>query len=528
MTSLKARLEALSRREFLNSSGAAVAAAAAPWAYANAASAARYTRYSVTSREGQVMLDSFRKAIMVMLDLKPEHPHNWFRNAFVHTMDCPHHNWWFLVWHRGYIGWFERTVRRYSGNRDFSFPYWDWSETPKVPNAMFAGVLTPTDGSYDRYISTFKTFQDFIQPAMANYYKSFTATQNTLLRERGMATTGDLWAQVVKRGMYATTKHARFPSRTSPDLDAKTTDATSKLRIDAILKAPSFEEFNSGQTSDHGQMSKDIAALEGTPHDLTHNFCGGVGYVPNDQMGFMQDNLSPSDPLFFLHHSNMDRLYQIWIRRQIAAGRSYLPKDEATFKKEPFPFFFNEEGKPLLDATAADYIDIGKFDYDYAPGTNSTVVAARVAAVPGSLRRPLTGAVNGGVASIAVPAAALAKDRVLVAEVTIPNPATIDSPREFLVLANAPSGTMTATPDNPYYIGAVAFFGFVPGMGGETTFSVPIPADKQSKLTAGPLRIQAVSAPGLAQVQAAAPGAKQASLRAAAPSPMTAASLTVW
>jgi tyrosinase len=42
-----------------------------------------------------------------MLNLPADHPQNWFRNAFVHLMDCPHGNWWFYVWHRGYLGYFE-------------------------------------------------------------------------------------------------------------------------------------------------------------------------------------------------------------------------------------------------------------------------------------------------------------------------------------------------------------------------------------------------------------------------------------
>src|SRR5512143_2756462 len=96
----------LSRRRFLNTAMAAAGASAlAPRARA----AAKYRRYNVTSEPGRKALATYAKGVEAMLNLPPEHPHNWFRNAFVHMMDCPHGNWWFYVWHRGYLGYFEQT-----------------------------------------------------------------------------------------------------------------------------------------------------------------------------------------------------------------------------------------------------------------------------------------------------------------------------------------------------------------------------------------------------------------------------------
>ena len=90
------------------------------------------------------MLVSYAKAIRVMLKLPPDHPHNWFRNAFVHFMDCPHGNWWFYVWHRGYIGYFEQTIRALSNDQHFTLPFWDWSKLPRIPAGMFVmfGYMT--------------------------------------------------------------------------------------------------------------------------------------------------------------------------------------------------------------------------------------------------------------------------------------------------------------------------------------------------------------------------------------------------
>src|SRR5580658_9355930 len=113
------------RRYFLATAAAAAGAAAFPLTPSRAA--AKYTRYNVTSPEGQKALASYAKGVEAMLKLPADDPRNWFRNAFVHFMDCPHGNWWFYVWHRGYIGYLEQTIRALSGDLDFALPYWDWT-----------------------------------------------------------------------------------------------------------------------------------------------------------------------------------------------------------------------------------------------------------------------------------------------------------------------------------------------------------------------------------------------------------------
>jgi tyrosinase len=44
-------------------------------------------------------------------------------------------------------------------------------------------------------------------------------------------------------------------------------------------------------------------SFESAPHNLVHNIIGGV----------MSDMLSPTDPIFWLHHANVDRLWVAWV-----------------------------------------------------------------------------------------------------------------------------------------------------------------------------------------------------------------------
>jgi tyrosinase len=59
-------------------------------------------------------------------------------------------------------------------------------------------------------------------------------------------------------------------------------------------------------------------SFESAPHNLVHNLIGGV----------MSDMLSPTDPIFWLHHANVDRLWVAWVsagngRKMPALGSAY-------------------------------------------------------------------------------------------------------------------------------------------------------------------------------------------------------------
>src|SRR4051812_11909374 len=117
----------LTRRNFLGASTAALGAGALPpYVLAQAAKRRRYELQIAKHRRCEIsdpntpprVRDSYKRAVAAMLQLPPTDPRNWYRNAFVHVFDCPHGNWWFLPWHRAYIGWFERTCRELSGDPD--------------------------------------------------------------------------------------------------------------------------------------------------------------------------------------------------------------------------------------------------------------------------------------------------------------------------------------------------------------------------------------------------------------------------
>jgi len=76
------------------------------------------------------------------------------------------------------------------------------------------------------------------------------------------------------------------------------------------------------------------SSLEGLPHNQVHVLVGGwMGSVPT----------AAQDPIFFLHHCNMDRLWNLWLAE---GGGRIDPVFDNTWKNTVYTFF-DEEGAQL-------------------------------------------------------------------------------------------------------------------------------------------------------------------------------------
>jgi len=505
----------LSRREVMMAAAAAAAAAAVPLRPARAA--AKYRRYNAASDKGKEMLAIYAKGVEAMLETPPDHPHNWFRNAFVHMMDCPHGNWWFYVWHRGYIGYFEETIRAVTKEDSFTLPYWDWTEHPEIQLEMFEHALTPTAAAFERYTGNLARFTEFIQPALSKYWDGLTADQRTQMNLRGYTEFKGLWNDVVGltkidcvpdlvgvagNQAFTITGGARYLSRDNRKLDEET---AKNVDIEMIRGGLSPQEFNvtdphtgftdparsftSSKTTSHqipppGRQV--FSTLEAFPHNKVHNYIGGVGLIDPGPYGVMANNLSPIDPIFFLHHANMDRLWDVWTRKQLHCGWAPGPAASDSFYDEPFLFYVKGDGSYVGAATAREYFDTAKFDYDYEPGSGEEVVSRPCVVLTAEAGTPMLGSVAANAATFAVPQAAVRSHiaesggQTLVAAITLTRPNEATGSREFAVLVNAPEGVTRVSADSPNFAGTFALFGApMPGMhahgGMDVTFAVPLP-----------------------------------------------------
>src|ERR1041384_3880712 len=138
-----------SRRRFLTSAGAASLAAFGGSLISDEAFAStigvRRNLGNMTASDP--VLQAYRRAIKAMKALPASDPRSWSYQAAIHGTTvtpaqtawntCQHGAQFFWSWHRMYLYWFERIVRKMAGDCEpcWSLPYWDWSSPTqrKIP-----------------------------------------------------------------------------------------------------------------------------------------------------------------------------------------------------------------------------------------------------------------------------------------------------------------------------------------------------------------------------------------------------------
>jgi tyrosinase len=95
----------------------------------------RPTRRNIsTLAANDPIIQAFKDGVQAMKNLPANNPRSWASQAQIHFDHCPHGNWWFLPWHRGYLWYFEEIIRTLSGHAEFALPYWNWTTNPSIPS----------------------------------------------------------------------------------------------------------------------------------------------------------------------------------------------------------------------------------------------------------------------------------------------------------------------------------------------------------------------------------------------------------
>lgn len=103
-----------------------------------------------------------------------------------------------------------------------------------------------------------------------------------------------------------------------------------------------------------GQQGESVPNVAGSAewsgHNLAHGYIGG-------DMNDLQR--APNDPIFWLHHANIDRYWALWRRRN--ADEAY-PR---AWREEVLTGFIDADGRPAPAMTAGDTIEPFAFGYAY-------------------------------------------------------------------------------------------------------------------------------------------------------------------
>jgi tyrosinase len=263
---------------------------------------------------------------------------------------CQHQTWYFLPWHRGYLGAFEAIIRdaiaKLGGPSDWALPYWNYSadaQSLQLPPA-FAAKQLPSGGD------------------------------NPLFTPRRYGR-GDGTVVIDPRDVLLGALNERYYTGTGPN------GATGF----GGLKTE-FNHFAAAQDATHNYNGQ----LEARPHGIVHVRVGGYT-DPNDshKWGLMTNpDTAALDPIFWLHHANIDRLWKVWLRQTAPAAappdQFHNPTDTAWLdgpldrkfvmpKPDGTEFTFTSRGMLDTTAPALDYI----YDDDTSPQPAANALVAR-------------------------------------------------------------------------------------------------------------------------------------------------------
>ena len=199
----------------------------------------------------------------------------------------------FCPWHRFMLRQLELNLQRVLGDANFGLPYWDWAtdgqRTPAQQklsrvwstNAMGGSGSPVTTGPFGFHANDPETFRVRIE---ADVNGRLVQTNHGLRRTLG-------------------TQISRLPNK----LDV--TGAVGLTPYDASPWSTSSAGFRNRL---EGWAPPSPPAL----HNRVHVWVGGD----------MLPSTSPNDPIFFMHHCNVDRLWEAWLTQH---GRIYLPAQTA-------------------------------------------------------------------------------------------------------------------------------------------------------------------------------------------------------
>ena len=282
-----------------------------------------------------------QSAYQAMRDLStpnPNDPRGWMQQANVHCFNCSggydpsnveiHGGWWFMPWHRCYLHVHERILGKLIGDPTFRLAYWDWDTYPS--HASVPPVFISQAPLVDQY--------------------------------RGAQASDVIPAEI-----------------TGPD------------NMGVVMGTQGTAAFMGGDPA-QGLAG----AMEQDPHGPIHLWTAepnpGVGTEPPGCFWPTSPNGQPvdqsqtvgcldmgvlataaQDPVFFAHHSNIDRLWDVWVQ---------TPGSQGNYKNAAWlnhRFNFYDENGDWVYITVADVLaqqEQNNLRYTYQPPQSATALTA--------------------------------------------------------------------------------------------------------------------------------------------------------
>ncbi|KAK7400532.1 hypothetical protein VNO78_11741 [Psophocarpus tetragonolobus] len=277
----------------------------------------------------------YKEAIRRMKALPDDDPRSFKQQAAVHCAYCAggykqkgfpdkdidvHESWLFVPFHRWYLYFFERILGSLIGDPTFALPYWNWDH----PNGMRMPSIFTTDTTSPLY--------------------------DPLRDSRHLAAFMDL--------------NFDFDKEDNPHVNPtikQINDNLATLHREFLLKTDQSDFFGAPYHAGANPHTS-FGSLE-TVHNTIHMWTG-VNPATNpksngENMGILYS--AARDPIFYCHHSNVDRLWNVWTTQLPGGPRSNFTDQDYLETS----FFFYDENKNYVRVKVKDCLDSTRLGYDY-------------------------------------------------------------------------------------------------------------------------------------------------------------------
>lgn len=265
--------------------------------------------------------------------------------------DCPA----FLTWHRKLLLLYEQAIRGL-GLPSFALPYWDWTDAASQDVLFSDDFMGPSKGDADdNYAVTSGPFRKGVFPV--NIFASPIGDDDTM-------TQCPFW----------------FLTRGPALADLPTADDVTSLMAVTAYDAAPYDVTVPWESSFRSYLGG-VPVTPGPPvlHSAVHAWVGGSWTGTSWSMQYVESSTtfagsmtaldtSPNDPVFFVHHCNVDRLWAQW---EALYGNLFVPDEGANegWNLDDTLYPFSEHAdNPLMNTsglTNASMLDLQALGYTY-------------------------------------------------------------------------------------------------------------------------------------------------------------------
>lgn len=275
-------------------------------------------------------IEKYNKAVQLMRELPSDDPRSFTQQAKVHCAYCNgaydqvgfdpavilqvHNSWLFFPFHRWYLYFYERILGKLIGDPTFALPFWNWDHPDGM--RMPSYFTDKSSALYDE-----KRSNAHQPPAIADL--NFPQDKVTPPDEQ----------------------------QVQENLSVMYNSMVSGAKIPLLFFGSEYRAGTSGGTS--------AGSVERVPHTAIHVWSGAEkDREPNgEDLGNFYS--AGRDPLFYSHHSNVDRMWNLW--KAIEGGKRKDISDP-DFLDAAF-LFYDEDARPVrvkvrdcLDSKALGYV----------------------------------------------------------------------------------------------------------------------------------------------------------------------------